>query len=527
MQFSKRWSYHSFWYNDIGKSSWDKNFRHWSFIIFNHTSTLYCFLKDLFAYLAGGIGGVHRGGESTLDISADLQELSRTPVAVVSSGVKSILDIPRTLEVLETLGVPVISYKTNKFTAFFTEDSGCIAPMVVSSPEEAAHLLSKSTLLGLTSGMLIAVPPPVSLDSSIIEDVIVKALHSASLENIRGPAITPYLLAAVQRLMGDAAIDTNIALIKNNAKVAADIAIAYSKLESKNIIHHNRHNPAISPQRLTTAKHSFVDLTTIGRTPDGSVLHSTHSAVKGLHRSDDGRGTQQCLKTSTSNVVLIGAATVDYIASPHPPPATPLIQGSSIPGKMKTCFGGVARNIAENLVRLDVSGVSLCTVVGEDAAGSAVCRDASKLNIDISQVIISSTTSTATYTAIHHQGGELSAAIADMDAVTQITPAAVHSFLDRHVIPPSASSQDPSHPHTNVSHNHSPAVRHAIVISDGNISLEAFSALAGRCGAESLPLLFEPTSDVKCLLPIHAESLHLVLFYSFLNICCMLRFDLI
>ncbi|KAH7653731.1 Pseudouridine-5'-phosphate glycosidase protein [Dioscorea alata] len=184
-------------------------------------------------FVTGGIGGVHRHGEQTMDISSDLTELGRTPVAVVSAGVKSILDIPRTLEFLETQGVTVAAYKTHEFPAFFTESSGCKIPCRLDSPEDGARLIHANLNLGLGSGILIAVP--ISKDHSAsgytIESAIQKALEEAKHKNVIGNAVTPFVLARVNELTGGASLAANIALVKNNALVGAKIAAVLANLK--------------------------------------------------------------------------------------------------------------------------------------------------------------------------------------------------------------------------------------------------------------------------------------------------------
>ncbi|KAI3920456.1 hypothetical protein MKX01_000795 [Papaver californicum] len=183
-------------------------------------------------FVTGGIGGVHRHGEKTMDISSDLTELGRSPVAVISAGIKSILDIPRTLEYLETQGVTVASYKTHEFPAFFTETSGCQVPCRVDSPEDCARLIDANLKLGLGSGILIGVPIPKEHAASgrMIESAIQIALKEARDKNVSGNAETPFLLAKVNELTKGASLASNIALVKNNALVGASIAAVLSKL---------------------------------------------------------------------------------------------------------------------------------------------------------------------------------------------------------------------------------------------------------------------------------------------------------
>ncbi|XP_072964670.1 pseudouridine-5'-phosphate glycosidase isoform X1 [Typha angustifolia] len=183
-------------------------------------------------FVTGGLGGVHRHGEQTMDISSDLTELGKTPVAVISAGVKSILDIPRTLEYLETQGVTVAAYKTDEFPAFFTESSGCKAPCRLNTPEECAKLIDANLNLRLENGILIAVPIPKEYAASgnMIESAIQKALQEAKDNNVIGSAATPFLLNRVNQLTGGASLAANIALVKNNALVGAKVAASLANL---------------------------------------------------------------------------------------------------------------------------------------------------------------------------------------------------------------------------------------------------------------------------------------------------------
>ncbi|XP_062445759.1 uncharacterized protein LOC134148060 isoform X2 [Rhea pennata] len=185
-------------------------------------------------FVTGGIGGVHRGGENTLDVSADLTELGRTPVAVVSAGVKSILDIGRTLEYLETQGVCVAAFgESREFPAFFSRQSGFQAPYHVHNEEEAAELIASTLGLGLSSGVLIAVPCPQEHATSgqVIEEAIQQALREARSKGITGKEVTPFLLQKINELTNGKSLDSNIALIQNNARVGSCIAVALSKLQ--------------------------------------------------------------------------------------------------------------------------------------------------------------------------------------------------------------------------------------------------------------------------------------------------------
>ncbi len=183
-------------------------------------------------FATGGIGGVHKGAEVNMDISADLDEFSQTPVTVVSAGAKSILDLEKTLEYLETKGVPVFGYKTENFPAFFTRESGLKVTHRVSSPEEIARVILTQERLNIQTGMLVANPIPeeYALDKKMMDDIISKALNEMEEKRIKGKEATPYLLAKIVELTNGKSLEANIKLVYNNCSVAAEIALAVSKL---------------------------------------------------------------------------------------------------------------------------------------------------------------------------------------------------------------------------------------------------------------------------------------------------------
>jgi len=183
-------------------------------------------------FVTGGIGGVHRGGELTMDVSADLTELGRTNVCVVCAGVKSILDIPKTLEYLETQGVNVVSFNQDQFPAFFVPDSGTKSPRRLNTAEECAACLHASKQLNLDSGMVVAVPVPAHEAAKYeeIEMATDKALKETVEKKVVGRDITPYLLLRIAELTHGKSLKANIALIKNNAKVGSGIAVELSKM---------------------------------------------------------------------------------------------------------------------------------------------------------------------------------------------------------------------------------------------------------------------------------------------------------
>jgi pseudouridylate synthase len=175
-------------------------------------------------FATGGIGGVHR--QAPFDISADLPELGHSPVVVVCSGAKAILDLPATLEYLETMGVPVIGFQTDEFPAFYSRTSGLKVTATAESPQEVAAIARAHWATGLESALLLVVPPPVeyALPQPEIERIIRKALAEAQAQKISGAAVTPFLLSKVSELSGGASLRTNLALLKNNANLAAQVA---------------------------------------------------------------------------------------------------------------------------------------------------------------------------------------------------------------------------------------------------------------------------------------------------------------
>ena len=188
-------------------------------------------MAGIHVFATGGIGGVHRGAERSFDISADMMEFAESNVAVVTAGAKAILDLALTLETLETLGVPVVGYGTNDFPAFYSRSSGHAVPMRCDTPEEIAHLMKAKWSMGLKGGVVVANPIPESSEiiTSEITPVIEQAVAEANRLGISGKDVTPFLLAKLATVTGGRSLKANIALVKNNARVAAEIAKAFAK----------------------------------------------------------------------------------------------------------------------------------------------------------------------------------------------------------------------------------------------------------------------------------------------------------
>ena len=189
-------------------------------------------LAGIRVFATGGTGGVHRGAESSMDVSADLLELARTDVCVVSAGVKSILDIGRTLEVLETQGVPAITLGAAEFPAFYSRSSGFASALSVATPTEAARVLHAKWSLGLSGGVLLANPVPLEAEipAAEITPHIEQALRDMDALGLTGKDTTPYLLGRIVEITGGRSLETNIALVRHNAAVAAQVAAEYARL---------------------------------------------------------------------------------------------------------------------------------------------------------------------------------------------------------------------------------------------------------------------------------------------------------
>ena len=406
-------------------------------------------LAGIKVFATGGIGGVHRGYETTMDVSADLIELGRTPVTVVCAGIKSILDIPRSLEFLETQGVPVIGYKSESFPAFFTNNSGIQSPLVINNVNDIANIIYQTNLLKLNHGIVVGVPNPEPASSEIIQFAIDEALKQAELQNIKGSAVTPFLLSYIERFTKGKSLDSNISLVMNNALIATQIAVELSKLESNTLftLQSNTSNDYISiPTKITPI--------------------STQTEKK-------------IVNAFGSKVVIIGGAVIDTIGSIK----ENTIMHSSNPGNVNISFGGVGHNIAARLS--NNTDITMITSVGNDENGRSIINHFTKLGIDITKIHIDNDNknNTASYTAIHDHNGELIIGLADMKVFQLITSNYLQTMKN------SIRISD-------------------LIICDGNIEIESFHTLAKLCQTYSIPLFFEPTSDHKCVLPILAKSLH-------------------
>jgi pseudouridine-5'-phosphate glycosidase/sugar/nucleoside kinase (ribokinase family) len=333
-------------------------------------------LAGISVFVTGGIGGVHRGAETTMDISADLIELSRTPVIVVSAGIKSILDIPRTLEVLETYSVPTVAYATDEFPAFFSPHSGVKAPARVDDVQQIASSFLAAQELGLSHGMLVAVPNHDPAGAQV-EDAIRSALAEATEQSIHGHAVTPFILKRVAEMTKGESLKSNMCLVEQNSIIGAEIA------------------NAICTQR--NDKENAAESKRIG----GSPIRK---------------------EVPKSQVVVMGGIVLDIIMKPAD--GQRLLLGTSFPATCKECEGGVARNVAEVLGRLG-SRPLLYSAVGSDARAAAMIGHLAEecgVVAPFDTVHVVEGANTATYFAVLNESGELHTACADMDVLKYIQP---------------------------------------------------------------------------------------------------------
>ncbi|XP_006633626.3 uncharacterized protein [Lepisosteus oculatus] len=362
-------------------------------------------------FVTGGIGGVHRGGETTLDISADLTELGRTPIAVVSAGVKSILDIGRTLEYLETLGVCVATFgKSRDFPAFFSPQSGFSSPYNVADAKEASELIAHALSLGLQSGVLVAVPIPEeqAAKGQQIEAGIQTALEEARAKGITGKDVTPYILHRLSVLTQGKSLEANVSLIHNNAKVGSQIACALAKMQT-------------------------------GKKTPISFLQKKNR------------------RTSDPKTVVIGGINVDFIAKGK---QEKLLFGQTNTGSVCQSFGGVGRNIADCLTRLG-EDVLFISAIGCDMHAETVLRYCRHMNT--SAVARIQGQRTATYCAVISEKGELSLGLGDMDIHQQITEQYVSKFEEQ-LISASLVCLDGNVPSSTIEYVCSIARKHAVPV---------------------------------------------------------------
>ncbi|KAJ1876974.1 hypothetical protein H4R99_004467 [Coemansia sp. RSA 1722] len=402
-------------------------------------------------FATGGIGGVHRGAESTMDISADLTELGRTPVAVVCAGAKSILDLPKTLEYLETQGVPVITFgKEKEFPAFFSARSGLMAPWNLETPEKVAALVKTSLDIGLGSGMVVAAPIPEQHadSSSVFENAISVAVSEAETKGIKGKESTPFLLKRIVELTGGASLTANIALVKNNAMVASQIAKSLSSMNksaSRPFATGHLQRRGHSTQRRVVSRAKF------------SGTHSEHP------------------------LLVVGGAAIDVTAQiDSAADGAKHSLATSYPGTVHTSVGGVGQNVARAAHFLGADTV-LVAAIGHDPYGSSIKTALDDIGMDTRFLQYPGECArTAVYNALHAHNGDLIAAVADMDINGMVSAQQVQEVFLK--------------------------LAPRVVGIDGNLSILAISTTIMAAGQAGSCVLFEPTSVPKCISVLNALS---------------------
>ncbi|SCU80700.1 LANO_0B00914g1_1 [Lachancea nothofagi CBS 11611] len=332
-------------------------------------------------FATGGLGGVHRGAEVTMDISADLEELGRTPVAVVCAGPKAILDIEKTMEYLETQGCMVATYGPagTNVPGFYTRNSGVSSPYNFETFAQAAQIIHAGRTLGLDSGYLMCVPPPtgVALSDSLIESIIDKATHRANELGIRGKELTPFLLSKIAQDTEGLSVKSNIEFVLNNAKAGAQIALELSKLEKQDVSKQKTHIPQFTFK---------------------------------------GGKTNSCVKNTKDVSVVVGAVALDT----HCSISNKTSMHDSNPGNISAAIGGVAYNVAlaahwSN--KYPTVSTKLLTSVGNDLPGSAILKD---LELSTDTIYVDDKNPTAQYVSMLSNDGELIVACADMQITTKM-----------------------------------------------------------------------------------------------------------
>ncbi|KAM3164037.1 PfkB domain-containing protein [Lachancea thermotolerans] len=341
-------------------------------------------------FATGGLGGVHRGAEVTMDISADLEELGKTPVAVVCAGPKAILDIEKTMEFLETKGcmVATLGPPGVKVPGFYCRESNVTSPYSFETFKDAARIIESGHQLGLGSGSLLCIPPPpeVALEDSFIEAVIDKASHKAEKMGIKGKQLTPFLLSEIAHKTNGLSVSSNIDFVMNNAKAGSQIACELSKLQS----------------------------------PDKNLTYFQPSGVYDRIQADERVNSEKL------NIAVVGAIALDI----HCSSLNEIRMADSNPGKIGSAIGGVGYNVAlaaHLSNRYQSVSTSLVSSLGNDLSGSAICE---KMKLNSKTIYRDDKNPTAQYLSVHSSGGELVVACSDMDIIAKLPPSYVSDRLE-------------------------------------------------------------------------------------------------
>ncbi|KAE8835778.1 hypothetical protein HRS9139_03876 [Pyrenophora teres f. teres] len=368
----------------------------------------------------GGLGGVHRGAESTMDISADLTELGRTPVAVIASGCKSFLDIPRTIEYLETEGVGISTFADGRpgnvdFPAFWSRDSGVRSPTTIADEIEAAAIIYAQHTLQITSGLLFANPIPIdfAIPKEEMDVVIAEALRQADASHISGKDNTPFVLAKIKELTNGKSIPANRGLIESNVKRATVIARELAILEAKQEDAQGRTAFSFTPVQSSPAA-----------TTEDRLRNASLSPSKPPPSTPATNFTPTSETKQIADIVVAGALAVDFSCDYAPLSAsasnTDPLPHTSNPAIITQTLGGVAHNIAKASHLLG-SSVRLHSAVGDDLSGRAAIAQLQEEGMSVSGIeTLPGPSRTAQYVAINNTNKDLALAMADMSILETI-----------------------------------------------------------------------------------------------------------
>ncbi|GAB7360836.1 hypothetical protein MBLNU230_g0822t1 [Neophaeotheca triangularis] len=430
-------------------------------------------------FATGGLGGVHRGVEQTMDVSADLTELGRTPITVISSGCKSFLDIPKTLEYLETQGVAVATFRDGRgsdvvdFPAFWSRDSGVASPKALLDEVEAARVIHSHNALGLQSGLLFANPIPEehSIPHQEMEAAIYQAINLATSHGATGAASTPYILSKIKELTGNHSVESNRALVESNVVRGTKVAKALREVEAE-------------PAAETPSVHTVVRPTGV------KGVEKPDPVVKGTRKKEAMRP-----RKVSAQVFVAGSLAMDLSCdyTGHAENKAPQLNTSN-PAAISQSIGGVGYNVA-HAAHLMGANVQLCSAVGDDLAGKAVLEALSARNMScagIETLGADSQNSTAQYIAVNDRNKDLVLAMADMGILEQET--AIASTFENFWEPQLQQAQ-PTH-----------------LVLDGNWPPSHLARWIASAQTSNTHITFEPVSAPKSTNLFHASSLSLPVF---------------
>ncbi|KAK0346571.1 hypothetical protein LTR91_020492 [Friedmanniomyces endolithicus] len=451
-------------------------------------------------FATGGLGGVHRGAEHSMDVSADLTELGRTPVAVISSGCKSFLDIPKTLEYLETQGVAVATFADGRendvdFPAFWSRDSGVRSPAVVRDEAEAARVIYAHVSLGLQSGLHFANPIPerYSIPRAQMETTIAQALREAETAGAIGAASTPYILAKIKDLTGSKSVEANKALVEANVIRGTRVAVALQKLEMAGSGEDNRPDRPESQANGSGSNYTSTGVSLESSAPPpelstkpGQVIPTTTTSKIAALSSVHGAPT----------VFVAGSLNVDLSCDFTPQSSSSSLSPelhTSNPATIMQSLGGVAHNIAR-AAHLMGANVRLCSAVGDDLSGKAALEALTASGMSAAGIKVmpaESGSRTSQYVAINDKNKGLVLAMADVSILEDTKEGSAISTSLEHFWLPQLRQARPTH-----------------LVLDANWPPRHLSRWLRAGASTASHITFEPVSNAKSTSLFHPPKTH-------------------